>query len=170
MKRGIESGVPFDVEEGLIDTPEQRQILREAARDAIVLLKNDKKLLPLPSQLKKIAVIGPNAAIAMTSGGGSARLLSTYAISPLEGIRAAATEIGAEVTYTIGATTHKYLPLLNPYIKVEDGTPGAFMEFWNESPSGDFLNIAPNFSAPLAPPTWTTNTKSTECFLADHIV
>ncbi|KAF9448233.1 glycoside hydrolase family 3 protein [Macrolepiota fuliginosa MF-IS2] len=169
VKKGIESGVPFDVGEGFVDTPEQRQILREAARDAIVLLKNDKKLLPLSNQYKKIAVIGPNAAIAMTSGGGSARLLSTYATSPLEGIQAAAKEIGAEVTYTIGATTHKYLHLLNPYIHLSSGGPGALMEFWNDMPSKDFMSTTPDLPAPLSDPTWTTTTKSTDCFLMDNI-
>ncbi|KAF5363750.1 hypothetical protein D9756_000198 [Leucocoprinus leucothites] len=169
VKKGIESGVPFDVEEGFVDTPEQRQVLRKAAQDAIVLLKNEKKLLPLSNQVKKIAVIGPNAAIAMTSGGGSARLLSTYAVSPLEGIQAAAGEIGAEVTYTIGATTHKYLPLLNSLIQLADKTPGALIEFWNEGPASDFMNTAPNFSASLAGPVWSTTTQSTECFMMDHI-
>jgi beta-glucosidase len=144
--------------------------LRKAAQDAIVLLKNDKRLLPLSTQVKKISVIGPNAAITMTSGGGSARLLSTYTVSPLEGIQAAAKEIGAEVMYTVGATTHKYLHLLNPCIKLMDGSPGALIEFWNDIPSSDFMNTAPSFSTLLASPTWTTRTKSTECFMMDHIV
>ncbi|KAJ3574795.1 hypothetical protein NP233_g1525 [Leucocoprinus birnbaumii] len=169
VKKGIESGVPFEVEEGLIDTPEQREILRTAAQDAIVLLKNAKNLLPLSNQVKKIAVIGPNAAIAMTSGGGSARLLSTYSVSPLQGIRTAAKEIGAEVSYTIGATTHKYLHLLNPLIKLGDGQPGALIEFWNEVPATDFMSTTPNFSQSLAGAVWSTTTKSTECFMMDHI-
>lgn len=169
VKKGIQSGVGFDVEEGTLDTPEQRQVLREAARDAIVLLKNDKKLLPLSNQIKKIAVIGPNAATAMTSGGGSARLLSTYTISPLEGIRAAAKDLGAQVTYTIGATTHKFLPLLNAYIQ-HNAMGGALVEFWNDKPSSDFTSVAPDFVAPLTSPTWTTPTRSTECFFMDHVV
>ncbi|KXN92304.1 putative beta-glucosidase I [Leucoagaricus sp. SymC.cos] len=169
VKKGIESEVPFDAEEGFIDTPEQREILRKAAQDAIVLLKNNKELLPLSNKTKKVAVIGPNAAIAMTSGGGSARLLSTYAISPLEGIQTAAKEIGAEVVYTIGATTHKYLHLLNPHIKLANGNPGALIEFWNDKPISDFMNVGHNFSASLAPPTWSTTTRSTECFMMDHI-
>ncbi len=168
MKKGIQSGVDFDVDEGILDTPEQRQVLRKAAQDAVVLLKNDKKLLPLSNQLKKIAVIGPNAATAMTSGGGSARLLSTYAISPLEGIRAAVKGSGTQVTYTIGATTHKYLPVLNALIQHDTGR--ALVEFWNDKPSSDFIDTAPNFTTSLTSPTWTTPTQSTECFLADHIV
>ncbi|RDB19825.1 putative beta-glucosidase I [Hypsizygus marmoreus] len=170
-KHAHNSGIPFNVPEESVDTPELRQMLRTAAADAIVLLKNDKKLLPLSSNknFKKIAVIGPNAKYAMTSGGGSARLLSTYAISPLEGITAAATEYGAEVAYTIGATSHKYLPLLDPYIQQNGEQSGANIEFWNECPTIDYVSTNPDFSIPLKPAVWSTSTLGTDCFLVDGI-
>ncbi|MGC8594150.1 MAG: beta-glucosidase BglX [Candidatus Kryptoniota bacterium] len=41
--------------------PEYRKLARNEAREAIVLLKNDKNLLPLSKDLKRIAVIGPLA-------------------------------------------------------------------------------------------------------------
>ena len=173
LKRAHASGIPFDAPEEGINTPELRQLLRTAAADAAVLLKNDKNVLPLSSKgdIKKIAVIGPNAKQAMTSGGGSARLLSTYAVSPLEGISAAAKEIGAEVTYGIGATSHKFLPLLDPYIiRQEDGQPGALIEFWNESPGEDFLKTDADVSKPLKQCVWSTPTLGTNCFLMDGIV
>jgi beta-glucosidase len=44
----------------ILDNEERRKLALEAAREAIVLLKND-GLLPLPKNLKAIAVIGPNA-------------------------------------------------------------------------------------------------------------
>lgn len=48
--------------ERMTDTAEDRQLAAEAARRAIVLLKNDKNTLPLDrTKLKSIAVIGPNA-------------------------------------------------------------------------------------------------------------
>ncbi len=44
------------------NSPEHRQLALKAAQEAIVLLKNEKSLLPLDAaKLKKIAVIGPNA-------------------------------------------------------------------------------------------------------------
>lgn len=43
------------------DTPAHRQLALEAARKSIVLLKNDRNLLPLKSSVKSIAVVGPNA-------------------------------------------------------------------------------------------------------------
>ena len=43
---------------------EHLQLSLESARQSLTLLKNDRHLLPLSKNLKRIAVIGPNAAIA----------------------------------------------------------------------------------------------------------
>src|SRR6185437_2720149 len=43
------------------DSPAHRQVALKAARESIVLLKNENKTLPLKKDLKTIAVIGPNA-------------------------------------------------------------------------------------------------------------
>jgi beta-glucosidase len=43
------------------DTPEHRALALQAARESIVLLKNDHGVLPLKPRVKKIAVIGPTA-------------------------------------------------------------------------------------------------------------
>lgn len=49
-------------EEKTCQTPAHRQVALEAARETMVLLKNDKKLLPVSANTKKkIAVIGPGA-------------------------------------------------------------------------------------------------------------
>jgi beta-glucosidase len=45
----------------IIDTPEQRELSLRAARESIILLKNDKNLLPLDKNIRRIAVIGPSA-------------------------------------------------------------------------------------------------------------
>jgi beta-glucosidase len=66
---------------------EKHQLLaRKIAEEAIVLLKNEKNILPLKS-VKKLAVIGPNAAEARLGGGGSASVTPFYSVSPLEGLR-----------------------------------------------------------------------------------
>ena len=73
---------------GPIDTPEQMAAARQAAAQSIVLLKNNANLLPLDTgRLKSIAVIGPNAAVARTGGGGSSSVRWRYAVTPLDGIR-----------------------------------------------------------------------------------
>ena len=169
FKRAKASGIPFDGPEDSVDTPALRQVLRTAAADSIVLLKNDKGLLPL-TKPKKIAVIGPNTKYAMTSGGGSARLLSSYSVSPLQGIATAAKEVGAEVEYALGATSHKYLPLLDHFIHLKDGTPGALLEFWNEAPSIDFVDPSADLSKVLPPCAWETVTPGSNCMLVDGIV
>src|SRR6267143_4775847 len=45
----------------VVNSAEHQRVALRAARESIVLLKNDKNVLPLRKQLKSIAVIGPNA-------------------------------------------------------------------------------------------------------------
>ncbi|MEL7122640.1 MAG: glycoside hydrolase family 3 C-terminal domain-containing protein [Bacteroidota bacterium] len=53
----------------VLDSEKHRELAVEAARQSIILLKNDQQLLPLnPSSGKKIAVIGPNANVAELGG------------------------------------------------------------------------------------------------------
>jgi beta-glucosidase len=75
-----------DYAERVNNSPEHKQLALEAAREAFVLLKNDKSLLPLDlTKLKTIAVIGPNAADVHL--GGYSRDPG-FGISILDGIRA----------------------------------------------------------------------------------
>ncbi len=50
-------------------------LLREVTARSFVLLNNDRGLLPLPSGIERIALIGPNATEPQTQGGGSVRVL-----------------------------------------------------------------------------------------------
>lgn len=74
--------IPFSV----IDSSEHRALSLQAARESIVLLKNERHLLPLSKTLKSIAVVGPNANEVKA-------LLGNYygtpslAVTPLVGIR-----------------------------------------------------------------------------------
>jgi beta-glucosidase len=68
--------------------------LREDAAAGFVLLRNAEvdgaPLLPLePQALRRMVVLGPNAEVARTLGGGSATVFPPYTVSPLEGLRAA---------------------------------------------------------------------------------
>lgn len=100
------------LEECAVDKPEHRAIARQAAAESIVLLKNDRGILPLGSDVKRIAVIGANARWAAIMGGGSVRVTPHYAVSPLEGIRERAPD-GAQIQYAIGCAIHKTLPSLD---------------------------------------------------------
>ena len=64
-----------------------RRVALDAARESLVLLKNDGNLLPLnKSKIKSIAIIGPCAYPAIPVGGGSARVEPFNATSFLEGL------------------------------------------------------------------------------------
>ena len=72
--------IPFEV----VDSPKHRELALEAARQSLVLLKNDSQFLPLDKNgLKKIAVIGPMAGICHLGGYSGA---PGIAISPYRGI------------------------------------------------------------------------------------
>ncbi len=93
--------------------PEDRQLARAVAGEAIVLLKNESDLLPLdPNKPQCIAVIGENAKWAQIHGGGSSAVNFHYAITPLDGIKSQTGE-GVQVDYAIGCPLHKYPPLLD---------------------------------------------------------
>ncbi len=82
--------------------PEHQQIAYEVAKRSIVLLKNDKKQLPLNlKKIRKIAVIGENAVEKQADGGVGAGVKTLYEITPLEGIK---NRVGkrAEVKYAQG--------------------------------------------------------------------
>lgn len=67
----------------LFDAPEFRKLALKAAQESIVLLKNDKNILPL-QQPKNIAVIGPNANTLQLGGYAAANVKGA---TPLEAIR-----------------------------------------------------------------------------------
>ncbi|HEX6269253.1 MAG TPA: glycoside hydrolase family 3 C-terminal domain-containing protein [Anaerolineales bacterium] len=94
------------------DKPEHRLIIREAAREAIVLLKNQNGLLPL-QKTKSIAVIGPYARKAQILGGGSSSVTPHYATSPFDGIRTRAGD-QTKVETAPGCFIYKNLPAPAP--------------------------------------------------------
>jgi beta-glucosidase len=119
--------------ERAVDKPEHRQLVREAAGEAIVLLKNSPSLLPLDlNQLASIAVIGENARWAQVQGGGSAHVSPHYTVSPLEGLQKRA-GAAAQVDYAIGCASHRMLPLLDPaWLTTEGGSQaGLTVELYN---------------------------------------
>ncbi|MCB8984111.1 MAG: glycoside hydrolase family 3 C-terminal domain-containing protein [Ardenticatenaceae bacterium] len=90
-----------------VDRPEDRQLARTAAAEAIVLLKNEGDLLPLdPHKPQRIAVIGENAQAAQIMGGGSSSVNPHYAISPLAGIRQRVGD-DVHVDYALGCAIHR---------------------------------------------------------------
>ena len=101
-----------------MDSPAHRALALRAARESMVLLKNN-GLLPLQKTVKRIAVIGPLADQVPV-------LLGNYngepsrAVTALDGIKAAFP--GAEVTYVPGTNFLRLLDLAEPVRQlVRDG-------------------------------------------------
>ena len=82
------------------DTPEHRQLALRAAQESIVLLKNERNILPLKPTVKSIAVVGPNADSLDVLVGNYNGRPSRYS-TILDGIRKRFT--GKSVTYSVGS-------------------------------------------------------------------
>ena len=94
----------------IIDSSDHRELALQAARESIVLLKNEGDLLPLRKDLKSIAVIGPNAndfRALLGNYSGMPAQVST----PFDGIRAQVSPF-TEVTYAPGCDITAGIPLL----------------------------------------------------------
>ncbi|MCI6522403.1 MAG: glycoside hydrolase family 3 C-terminal domain-containing protein [Parabacteroides sp.] len=119
--------IPYSV----VESPEHVAQALEMARKSIVLLKNQNNRLPLDKNLKKIAVVGPNAA-------DSTMLWSNYNGFPtktttiLEGIRAKVPN--AEVVYELGCnhTADFVITDLGNYITNSTGQ-GFTAEYFNNT-------------------------------------
>ena len=146
IKRVLPLGIPERAPERTIDSPQTAALLRELTASSIVLLKNDRSVLPFDKR-KTIAVIGPNAAYAAYCGGGSASLPPYYAVSPLQGVQGKT----AKVEYALGAPGWKKLPLLSYISKAMDGKPGFSLKIYKE------------------PPTYATENKSQKRTLVDDL-
>jgi len=111
------------------DLPEHREVLRAAAREAVVLLRNEPvaaatgagaPALPIvPGTVARIAVIGPNADVHLVQGGGSAAVNPHYSVTILDGIRAryetgaGADGSGCEIVSARGCDAYRQLPPLD---------------------------------------------------------
>jgi beta-glucosidase len=71
-----------------VNSKENRELALQAAREGIVLLKNDKKILPLKKDIKTIAIIGPDADAAIDQlGDYFPHNIPQHVVTVLEGIK-----------------------------------------------------------------------------------
>ena len=114
--------------------------LRAAAAAGFVLAQNNGVLPLAPGKLRRVAVLGPNAARARTLGGGSATVFPPYTVSPVDGIRAAlgrppqAAGDPVEIGYAPGAYASERVPVAPlESLRLPDGSgPGAQVSFLAE--------------------------------------
>jgi beta-glucosidase len=97
--------IPYSVN----DSPPHHELALEAARESIVLLKNEYGALPLSKNLKTIAVIGPNAdSVEVLLGNYNGE--PSHPVTPLEGIRQKVLP-GTRVLYARGSDLAEGMPL-----------------------------------------------------------
>ena len=113
------------------DTSEHRQLALKTARESIVLLKNANRTLPLKKDLKKIAVIGPNADAPEVLWGNYNGQPSRL-ITPLAGIRNAVSQ-NTKVVYALGSTLagEEVVPVPASALTVNGTDPGLKGEYFN---------------------------------------
>ncbi|HIE08349.1 MAG TPA: beta-glucosidase [Armatimonadetes bacterium] len=118
-----------DEAEKVCGSEEHAKLALEAARKAIVLLKNEKDLLPLDrKKVKRIAVIGPCADVVRLGGYSG---VPPRAVTPLEGIKNA---VGpeTEVIFVKGCdlSLEKFFPIPSECLRAPDGEEGLKGEYF----------------------------------------
>jgi len=110
-----------------------RSLARQAARESVVLLKNENDILPLEGSIKTIAVIGPNAdnweALVGNYNG-----IPKDPVTILDGIKAKASSC-TEVIWAEGSDLapgiHNLIPVPSCYLQTPDGRQGALGEYFD---------------------------------------
>lgn len=128
---------PADAAETGLDDPEERALTRRAAIAGTVLLRNAPSLadgrpvLPLEAgALRSVAVIGPNAAIDRSMGGGSASLRPFFERSLLEALHDRLPDV--DLRYEIGASIDRLTPIVRGGdLRTETGQAGLAIEYFN---------------------------------------
>ncbi len=93
------------------DSPAHRALALKAARESMVLLKNENGFLPLKTGIEKIAVVGPNAA-SLAAIEGNYNAIPSHPVLPLDGMRA---EFGtSKILYAQGSAYVAELPVPVP--------------------------------------------------------
>lgn len=100
------------------DSPQHGQLSLEAARASMVLLKNDRGVLPLRSTLRNIAVIGPNAD-ALPALEGNYNAVASHPVTPLDALEK---RMPGRVRYAQGSPYVDGIPVPVPETAFTTGT------------------------------------------------
>ncbi|HEY2050311.1 MAG TPA: glycoside hydrolase family 3 C-terminal domain-containing protein [Caulobacteraceae bacterium] len=106
---------------GELRTPRHAAIACDAAAEAMTLLKNEAEMLPLSPQMRRVALIGPNAVRCQLQGGVSSKVVTGRTTSLLEAFRA---RLGpkVEVHLAQGVDSEPYPPIPAPWLFSPDET------------------------------------------------
>jgi len=135
------NSIPYTV----VDSEEHKRQALKMAQKSIVLMKNDKNVLPLNKNIKKIAVVGPNADDGLMQLGNYNGTPSSI-VTILEGIKTKFPnaeiiyEKGSEVTDPSSRTS-----LYQNFLSQKNGEKGLKVEFFNNNEfKGSPANISVN--------------------------
>ena len=118
------------------DSKLKRKLLKDAAQEGMVLLKND-GILPLKKDIKSIGIIGPNAEKAQIIGGGSATLVPYHESHPVSSFQNNFSE-KTIVKSAKGCHTYRYLPEIDKSLTKENGF---LVEYFNVTDNkNDFIS------------------------------
>ena len=119
------NSIPFSED----DSAAHRSLAIKAAREAMVLLKNEGGTLPLKSGVKTIAVVGPNAA-SLLALEGNYNAIPSHPVLPVDGMVAQFPR--AKVIYAQGSpyTESMELPAPRTLFHTASGQPGLTGEYY----------------------------------------
>jgi beta-glucosidase len=133
LRTGVLDGRPAPA--GELRTLRHREIAAQAAEEAVVLLKNEGELLPLDAgALRRLAVIGPNAAARRIQGGGSSQVRAGRQISILQAVKDLLGD-GCEVVHADGGDNEPVPPQARAAAFSADpdrGQAGLTCEYYSE--------------------------------------
>jgi beta-glucosidase len=136
--------VPYTkIPESELSSPEHRALARKLADESMVLLKND-GTLPLKSDVRSIAVVGPLADQTRVLLGNYAGT-PTHTVSMLDGLKAAYPK--AKITFVAGTQflRNDGTPVPSSLLTTPDGKPGVNAEY------GEFQGFRPGAGANQKP-------------------
>ena len=117
-----------DRPERTIDDPNERALCRLAVTEGLVLLRNERTVLPL-SPSTRVAIVGPNADVTRIMGGGSSSLEPLPHRSILEALR---DRLDHPPSFSPGVRIDKMLPPLSSGgLRTPDGRSGLLVEYRN---------------------------------------
>jgi beta-glucosidase len=117
------------------DDPGRWDLAVAASAASMVLLRNrsvdsgphSRAVLPLDPGIRRLAIIGPNAEVAVTQGGGSARVQPHRTVAPLAGLRARFPE--TDVVFAPGARISSADALLDSRFAHSSSGPGLHIDY-----------------------------------------
>ncbi|MCU7724976.1 glycoside hydrolase family 3 C-terminal domain-containing protein [Actinoplanes sp. KI2] len=131
-------------------------LLRRAAADGMVLVRNTAGALPLRG-VRRVALLGPNAADPAIQGGGSAGLTPSYTVTPLDALASVVDVVHTAGAYRgpgltpMAADLHvRYLDPAGAELRAEHRTTGRLVWSGDDIVPGTTVEVSGTFRAPAA--------------------